>query len=213
VAGKKTHYQVLGVLPDASAEQIRAAFRRQAKLYHPDRMATGDVSRFQRLQQAYEILCDPRQRREYDVSLRPSPRRSVRPSQNEHTSPGSGHDAGSSLDAMLRAMFGHGLSGAAESSRFETRRRSSFVDPSYSDEGTDAGRYAESERQASDVDYDIYLSAREAARGMRATLRTDTGPSIDVQIPAGVFNGEVLTAEYVVHGRVHSLNLLVHIRR
>jgi curved DNA-binding protein CbpA len=64
------YYRVLGVDRTASAEDIRAAFRERAKLYHPDGgsgPAAGDGRRFQRLREAYEVLRDPRHRLRYDA--------------------------------------------------------------------------------------------------------------------------------------------------
>jgi curved DNA-binding protein CbpA len=65
------YYRVLGVDRTASAEDIRAAFRERAKLYHPDGggggLAAGDARRFQHLREAYDVLRDPRHRLRYDA--------------------------------------------------------------------------------------------------------------------------------------------------
>ena len=63
------HYEILGVNPTASHEEIRAAYRRLAQRYHPDR-AQGNESRFRRLQQSYEVLSHPILRRQYDAERR-----------------------------------------------------------------------------------------------------------------------------------------------
>ena len=65
-------YVVLGVDPDASTEEIRAAFRGLAKKYHPDHHG-GDGEMFRRIRHAYSVLNDPRSRRSHDRSLRPPP--------------------------------------------------------------------------------------------------------------------------------------------
>ena len=75
----KTHYDVLGVAPSASAEQIREAYRRLAREHHPDRTATsgrtgGDVS-MPAINEAYRVLNDPARRAVYDASLRGAPQR------------------------------------------------------------------------------------------------------------------------------------------
>ncbi|MFP5317511.1 MAG: J domain-containing protein [Acidimicrobiia bacterium] len=64
-----THYEVLGVPPDASEEQVRHAYRALAKEAHPDR--SGDATRFQVITEAYEVLSDPVRRATYDRRLRP----------------------------------------------------------------------------------------------------------------------------------------------
>jgi curved DNA-binding protein CbpA len=61
----KNYYSILGVLPTASIEDIRGAYRNRAKELHPDYY--GENSRpFLELQEAYRVLSDPIQRRNYD---------------------------------------------------------------------------------------------------------------------------------------------------
>ena len=69
----KDHYDVIGISPDASAAEIRKAFRKSAKEAHPDLFPqdTFDLrrkrqKRFVQLIQAYEVLSDKERRREYD---------------------------------------------------------------------------------------------------------------------------------------------------
>jgi curved DNA-binding protein CbpA len=60
-------YQVLGVSPGATADQIRAAYRRRAKQCHPD-TAGGSHKRMVELAAAYAVLSDPAKRVLYDQS-------------------------------------------------------------------------------------------------------------------------------------------------
>ena len=57
-------YELVGVAPDATPQQIRRAYRKTALRCHPDR--GGDTQRFQRLQEAYATLYDAEKRRVYD---------------------------------------------------------------------------------------------------------------------------------------------------
>jgi tetratricopeptide (TPR) repeat protein len=68
----KTAYDILGVPRHADDEAIRAAYRRAAKVHHPDLNAGDKVAEqsFRQLAAAYEVLKDPQQRDAYDVSLR-----------------------------------------------------------------------------------------------------------------------------------------------
>jgi len=60
------YYARLGLDRDASAEAIAAAFRRQARLLHPDVHGTGDADAFVAAKQAYDVLADPGRRAAYD---------------------------------------------------------------------------------------------------------------------------------------------------
>ncbi len=57
-------YGVLGLRPDAAAEEIKRAYRRKAREHHPD--AGGDAERFKEVTHAYEVLSDPDRRARYD---------------------------------------------------------------------------------------------------------------------------------------------------
>ena len=65
---KKDYYEILGVKKSASAEEIRKAFRKLARKYHPD-VNPGDKSaeeKFKALSEANEVLSDPKKRKIYD---------------------------------------------------------------------------------------------------------------------------------------------------
>src|SRR6516164_3944834 len=65
---KKDYYDVLGVSKSASADEIKAAFRKMARKYHPD-VTKNDVKlteRFKEAQEAYEVLSDDTKRKNYD---------------------------------------------------------------------------------------------------------------------------------------------------
>jgi molecular chaperone DnaJ len=62
------YYETLGVSPDASADEIKKAYRRLARQFHPDANPGNEEAerRFKELAQAYEILSDPERRAQYD---------------------------------------------------------------------------------------------------------------------------------------------------
>ncbi|WP_238373697.1 J domain-containing protein, partial [Kingella kingae] len=64
----RTHYDNLHLAPDASEAEIRQAYRRLSKQYHPDLNTAPDAHRIMQLiNQAYEVLSDPKKRTEHDL--------------------------------------------------------------------------------------------------------------------------------------------------
>ena len=65
------HYQLLGLAADADGAAIKAAYRREALRWHPDRNGNSEVSvrRFRAIAQAYAVLSDRQQRAAYDAEL------------------------------------------------------------------------------------------------------------------------------------------------
>ncbi|MBD3881763.1 J domain-containing protein [Phormidium tenue FACHB-886] len=66
-----THYDILEVSPTASQSEIKQAYRRLAKRFHPDVSREASHDRITQINAAYEILSDPRQRQSYDQQLNP----------------------------------------------------------------------------------------------------------------------------------------------
>ncbi len=61
-------YEILGVSPTAPAEDIKVAYRKAARLYHPDKNPDpAAADRFRSIQSAYELLADDARRRDYDL--------------------------------------------------------------------------------------------------------------------------------------------------
>src|SRR6185369_15035827 len=73
------YYATLEVAPDAPPEAIAAAYRRKARVLHPDVPGTGDAASFIRVKQAYDVLSDPRRRAAYDRPAVPPPLPPVAP--------------------------------------------------------------------------------------------------------------------------------------
>jgi molecular chaperone DnaJ len=62
---KRDYYEVLGISKDASADEIKKAFRKLAVKFHPDKQG-GDEAKFKEINEAYEVLKDSSKRQRYD---------------------------------------------------------------------------------------------------------------------------------------------------
>lgn len=65
----RDYYDVLGVSPDAGADEIKRAYRQLARRYHPDISGEDRGTSFLELSRAYDVLRDPARRHHYDANL------------------------------------------------------------------------------------------------------------------------------------------------
>jgi DnaJ-class molecular chaperone len=105
----KDYYSVLGVSQDASAEDIKRAFRQLAMCYHPDRNPENTEEageKFKEINEAYEVLSDKQRRWQYDrlASLSSYPRRTMAVEDIFNENIGS-----DSILEMLRRLAGMGF--------------------------------------------------------------------------------------------------------
>lgn len=71
-SGRPDYYSILGVFRDASPEEIKRAYLESAQRLHPDKnLAPGETELFLEVQQAYEVLSNPKRRAQYDATLPP----------------------------------------------------------------------------------------------------------------------------------------------
>ena len=68
----KSYFAILGISPQATLDEVRSAYRRLAKEFHPDHY-TGSSKRFRDIQEAYAVLGNSRRRREYEQGIRKVP--------------------------------------------------------------------------------------------------------------------------------------------
>ena len=63
---QKDYYKILGVSEEATADEIKKAFRKLAMKYHPDKEG-GDKEKFQEVNEAHGVLSDDKKRQQYDT--------------------------------------------------------------------------------------------------------------------------------------------------
>jgi DnaJ-class molecular chaperone len=198
----KDYYQILGVPRSASDEEIKKSYRRLAKQYHPDvnKGSKEAEDRFKDISEAYNLLSDPKQRKQYDMFGQAGP--GFDPSQAGGYAWSSGPGPWSSTDqdgahytytsgdvGDLGDIFGDlfGMGGFKRGSRGRGRSRAR---PQWTtaDEGYTAGMPVDGTDATASVEIDFM----EAIHGTQKTLsiqRDGKTEKIQVKIPPGVDNG------------------------
>jgi len=167
----KSLYETLGVSENASADEIKKAYRKLARKYHPDiNKDESAVDKFKEINAAYEVLSDAEKKAQYDQFGD-----QMFGGQNFHdfaSSQGGGVD----LDEILRQMFGGGgggFSGGAQGGFGGFGGGGGFGTPDL------------------DVHARITVPFMTAVKGGKYSINVD-GKSFDIKIPAGIKSGETL---------------------
>ncbi len=177
----KDYYAILGVDKKATSDEIKKAYRKLAKKYHPDVAGNTkeNVDKFKEISEAYEILSNDENRRKYDQLMD-----DIKHGRNPygaaaggsggaggwHTYTSTGGAGGfGDWDDILSQFFGMGAdsysSGFARSRGFKSQT-------------------------SLDVENIITVSLRDAYAGGKKTIRLDDGKTVDFNLPAGVLAGD-----------------------
>lgn len=159
-------YEVLGVARNATDEEIRRAFRKLAKELHPDLNPQDKTAsdRFKKVSAAYEILGDPPKRQLFDSGQIDA---RGEPRRGYQPSGGGSHFGGGfGFGDIFEEMFSSRRNGSAT--------RGSFV------------------RRGSDVRYTLEVDFVEAVTGVKKRVTLPEGGVLDLSVPEGVNDGQVL---------------------
>lgn len=167
MADKRDYYEVLGVSKDASSDDLKKAYRKLAKQYHPD-MNPGDKTaetKFKEVNEAYEVLNDPAKRQRYDqfghVGVDPS-----------YGGGGAGYSGGGfggfDVGDIFESFFGGGFSGFGGSSR--TRNPNGPI-------------------RGNDINVTLGLSFMEAAKGCKQQIQVQRLEKCDTCGGSGAKSG------------------------
>ena len=167
-------YEILGVKGDASADQIKRAYRKLAKELHPD-VNPGDKiveQRFKEVTAAYELVSDKEKRAKFDrgeIDATGAPRYE-NAFHRAHTQAGDfsfnfGGAGGPNVEDLLSGLFGRG------------RQRA----------GARTARI-----KGQDVRYTVRVDFISAAQGVKRRIQLYDGKNIDVTIPPGTTDGQAL---------------------
>ena len=172
----KDYYQELGVEPSAGEAELKAAYRRLARKYHPDvSKEAGAEERFKSVNEAYEVLRDKEKRAEYD-QLRAS---GYRPGEDFRPPPGFGQQSGGPGNGGFR--FEQGMGGDGFSDFFE----------SLFGGGRAAGRGPRGAPPPGDLRAKLSIPLEVAYAGGTQSIGVD-GRTLQVKIPAGIRPGQVI---------------------
>lgn len=197
----KNPYDILGVSKDADEAEVKAAFRKLAKKYHPD-LNPGNKEasdKFKDINAANDLLMDKEKRAAFDrgeIDMEGQPQYQQRYYRDFAEGPqgqryhfNDGNFSPEDIEDIFGSFFGGGM----------------------------AGRHAGFKRQAADAYYAIEIDFMESVLGGKKRVTMPDGKTLDINIPAGIEDGQKLRlkgqgGQGSVHTAAGDAYVEVHIR-
>ena len=184
------YYKILGVDKNASQDDIKKAFRKLARKYHPD-LNPNDPSakdKFQEINEANEVLSDPVKRKKYDEygeHWKHADELEAQKKAQQHAGGGGGGFSGFGGDggSYWYSSDGEGFSGG------DAGGFSDFFESMFGHRG--GGGRGNAGFRGQDFNAELHLSLRDAARTHKQVLNVN-GKQVRITIPAGVADGQVI---------------------
>jgi len=176
----KDYYKILGVGRDASAEDIKRAYRKLARQYHPDKnKARGAEDKFKEANEANEVLSDPKKRQAYDqlgANWKAGQRFTPPPGwETQFTRGGArGFSTGGDFSDFFATLFGG--SGSPFGGTFED----------FEGGGGFAPRGGQDQRAS------ITIGLEDSFQGSQRTVTLSNGRTLSVRIPKGITDGQTI---------------------
>ncbi|MBC6421067.1 MAG: J domain-containing protein [Hormoscilla sp. SP5CHS1] len=201
----RNYYEILGVPRDASVEEIKKAYRKLARQYHPD-LNPGDKEaeeRFKDINEAYEVLSDPNRRSQYDRFSRFLQYQKLRP-KNGRYGKGSSRLSAEEMEYFKQFSTFDGFLDSLLNRRREvkvgapTGERDRVTDPSADSYRRSAkktyntipARSADGPKNRRDVEARLTIPLEKAFWGGNERIRLEDGRSIEVEMPPGMVTGQ-----------------------
>lgn len=179
----KDFYAILGVSKDVSDSDLKKAYRKLARQYHPDSNSgdTAAEARFKEISEAYSVLSDKGTRAEYDQ---------VRAMGSGARFTAHGGSAGGGFDDVFGGMFGRGARTSYSQADFDDLLGGMFGGGGGFDRSSTGFRWGGGPTKGRDVAANVTLDFLTAIRGETVSLSQPSGKPLRVKIPAGVSDGQ-----------------------
>lgn len=200
------YYEVLGIDKKASEAEIKSAYRKLAKKYHPDLHPDDKEAneKFSKINEAYEVLSDPEKRKKYDMF-----------GQNANFSQGQNFDP-----SQYGFDFGNFTNGSYTYTRGGGSGFSDFFDGlfggGFSSAGSQGSRFSNftngfSNKKKKRLDATINISLDEAIKGTERTINIKSGSDftdVKVKVPSGMLSNKKLK----IDGNKYGINSDIYVK-